>query len=117
PVAPEPPTRSLLADLRRREPLVVAVIPLPQLVHDLGRAGQSRELARLPRAQQWAAEHERERPPAKFLPHRSCALAPFLDQRQVGAAGVLAAEAPLRLAVADEHDLLWHSAVARVVGL
>ena len=69
-------------------------------------------------------------PRSQHRPQRRRALASFLDQRQVGAAGVLPATAPLGLAMPDEDDLplprppaswrrdsLAASAVSGVVGL
>ena len=58
-VAPQEPVRALLADLRRGQPLVLAVVPLEQVVAQ-PRALEARELRRLPRPRERGAEHEGE---------------------------------------------------------
>ena len=100
-IPPQVPPGVLLADLRSREPLVLAVVPLAQVLADLGPVAEAGELARLAGPPQRAHQHEREshpasagREPARSRPFRS---------GQVGAARVLAAEAPLGFAVANEN--------------
>jgi len=48
-IAPERPVRALLVDLRRREPFVLAVVQLDQVVGD-GGLREARQLRRPPRA-------------------------------------------------------------------
>ena len=57
-VAPQVPVGPLLSDLRGRDPLVLAVVELDQVVAKLGR--QAGELRGLPRARQRRRQHERE---------------------------------------------------------
>src|SRR3954453_3223188 len=107
-VAPQVPARSPLADLRRRDALVVAVVVLEQLVAHLGVRAQAGELGRLPRARQRADEHRGEARAAQLLGQRRGARPARLGQRDVGAARVLAGLRPLGLGVADEPDLGRH---------
>src|SRR5262249_14991791 len=92
------------ADLRRGPALVDPVVPLAQVVGDLGGVAVSGEAARLPRARQRAREDEGEGPPGEVAAEGLGLLPPALDQRDVGAAGVLTAQAPLGVAVADQPD-------------
>jgi hypothetical protein len=103
-VAPEVPVGVPRTDLVGRHSLVLAVVELGQERRRLGRwkAGQLRGArSPLPRArvdgvERDAVEAVREAPGLGFA---------VGDQRQVGAARVLAAAAPLRLAVPGEIDV------------
>src|SRR4051812_18952243 len=59
-ISPHSPVGSRLADLRSRQPLVVAVVPLPQVLIDNGQAKQISELTRLSRPSERRREHRRE---------------------------------------------------------
>jgi len=104
-VRPDRPAGPVLADLRRRTALVVAVVPLTKIVDDLRVRGETGELARHPGALQRAREDEVEppvgQPPPELLGRRPTGF----GQRHVGRAGVPAGRAPLRLAVSDKPDL------------
>ena len=58
-VAPDRPVGNLLADLRRRQAVVLAVVPLGQVVAQLGL--EARQPRGLPRPRQRARQHQRER--------------------------------------------------------
>ena len=101
-VAPQRPSpgRSL-ADLRRGEPLVLAVVPLDQLVAGLGHVARSparRQVSSGPA--QRAREHALEAPARERHREQLGLPAALLGQRHVGAAGVPAGPAPLGLPVA-----------------
>ena len=72
--APDRPVRNLLADLRRREAVVLAVVPLGQVVAQLGL--EARQPRRLPRPAQRARQHPRELAPPKRLAHRAACCSP-----------------------------------------
>src|SRR4051794_7134312 len=55
-VAPQPPVRPLTADVARRDALVLAVVPLAQLLADLGAVADPGELGGVPGAAQRADE-------------------------------------------------------------
>ena len=95
-----------LADLRSGQALVLAVVPLEQLVAQLGRILEPGEAAGLGGAAERAGEHALELPSRRATRASSSAWRrPSLGQRHVGAPGVLAGPAPLGLAVAREHEL------------
>ena len=95
----------------RRQPLVVAVVPLEQVLAHAAHRRQPAQLARFARAH---ARGSRAR--ARKLHARSAAasalaaVASGVGERDVGAAGVPAVEAPLRLRVAHEHDSVRRAA-------
>src|SRR5947207_4159352 len=109
-VTEDRPARSLLTDLGRRLPLVVAVVPLHQVVPRLRDVAEPRHAAGLRGPLQRAGEDERERAPPQCLPDALRLAAAFLRQRDVRATRVAERLAPLRLPVPDEHDLLRHAA-------
>src|SRR5215212_1008208 len=104
-VAPERPGRAPLADLVCLEPFVLAVVPLDQLgaplrlVREPGKAAGV--YCALERARKNMLERALGEPAAKQL----ALLPPVVGQRDVGLAGVLTGNGPLRLAVPDEDDL------------
>ena len=99
------PAGPLLADLRRGQAVVVAVVPLEQLVALLGRDRPARQPARLRGPRQRAREHARERAMRQRSAQRP--RPPAAPSRSAGcrSAGVLTGPAPLRLTVADENQL------------
>jgi hypothetical protein len=105
-VAPQVPVGALLADRRRRDALVVAVVPLEQVLADLGRVAEAGQPGRLARAVERAREHLGERVGAERAGELAGAVAPGLGQRHVGAPGVAPGPRPLGLRVADEPHLL-----------
>src|SRR4029077_7815776 len=87
------------------QPFVRSVAPLAQVVADSRLLAEAREAAGLERTRRRAAEHAREPVPGELRADRPCLAASALGQRDVGAAGVTARAAPLRLAVTDENDV------------
>src|SRR3954469_3360571 len=106
PVAPDRPVGDLLADLRGRQPVVLAVVPLGQVVAQLGL--EPGQLRRLQRSLQGAGEHQRELAPAQRLTHRARLALAFRRQWQVGSTRVPPGATPLGLPVPDENR--FHSA-------
>lgn len=102
-VAVEVPARAALLDLRAREALVRAVVELFQERSD-GRVREAGDLSRLERALQRAAVDAVRSDRLELRLQVDRVLQAARGQRQVGAAGVLTAEAPLGLAVTDEVD-------------
>src|SRR6185437_15227673 len=98
-VLPNRPPRNLLLYLRRRPPLVHAVIPLAQPVIHHRALATPRNVARLPRASHRTPYHRAELHARKILPQHRRPLPPQLRQRNVRAAGVLVLRTPLRLAM------------------
>src|SRR6185437_11426558 len=98
-VLPNRPPRNLLLYLRRRPPLVHAVIPLAQPVIHHRAIAKARNLARLSRASHRTPYHRAELHARKIIPQHRRPLAPQLRQRNVRPAGVLVLRAPLRLAM------------------
>src|SRR4051794_1456651 len=96
------PLRDDLADVGRRAPLVLAVVPLGEFVGHLGPVAQAGELARLPRAPSRAGEHQRHVDAGQARRQRARLLATTVRQLHVGERRVPARAAPFRLAVADE---------------
>ncbi len=101
---PDRPARHLDADLGGGEALVVAVLPLGEVVVDLGVgvAGEPRRLAG-PLAR--AGEDEREIVGVEPGPERAGVVDAARQQRHVGATGVPPGLAPLGRAVADQPHL------------
>src|SRR2546421_11579839 len=95
---PHGPSGTLLADLRRRAPFVLAVVPLLEVVVGLDPIAVAGEAARLDRAGARGRQHGRERAAGEDTPRRRGLLAPGRRQRHVAAAGVPAARSPLGLA-------------------
>jgi hypothetical protein len=99
-----PGAAHLLADLRRRPALVAAVVDLHEVLVDRG-GGEAGELGGPAGPQAWA-HPDRSEPAVPELPAKPAGLLLALgQQRQVGDAGVLAAQAPLGLPVPQHHDL------------
>ena len=99
------PAGDLTADLRGGVSLVVAVVPLREVVALQRGGAQPGELAGLDGAAPRAREHRRERagrqPPAEL----AGLLPPVLRERDVGVGGVASGPAPFGLAVTDQHEL------------
>src|SRR5579864_655151 len=109
-VAPKIPVGVRFTDLRCREALVLAVVPLVQVIaqlRDLAIAGQRTGFAG---AEQRTAQHHRVVTTGQLAAQRPGSLASRLDERQVGVAGVPAGGTPLGLAVADDHDFAHRQA-------
>lgn len=105
-VPPEQPAGAIPTNVSRRASLVVAVVPLAQVVGQLG--GKTRELRRTPCALQRGRQDERKRMRSKNRSQASRALLASRGQRQICPARVLSGHAPLGLAVPDQPDLLTH---------
>src|SRR4029079_25638 len=101
-VAPQVPAGLLLADLRRRDALVVAVVPLEEVLADLAAVAEPGQTRGLARAVERAREHEREVVAVEAAGELPRALAPGVGQRDVRAARVPPRLRPLGLGVADE---------------
>jgi hypothetical protein len=104
-VGPERPARPLSADICGRPPVVLAVVPLHQVVTQLGCTAEAGQLAGLASPAQRARQDEPEAAASKRLPDQPRLPLAFLVQRDVGSARVLPRDRPLRLAVTDEDDL------------
>ena len=113
-VVPEPPARVALADLGRRESLVLAVVPLAQLVVDLA-GPRTRRAARVSTARESGLESTSSNVPRAQLRRRAGAR-PRGRRRSAGgrSAGVAPVPAPLGLPVADEEDLVAGPSHGRV---
>src|SRR3712207_1922897 len=99
-----PGAAHLLADLRRRPALVAAVVELHEVL--VGGGGrESGQLGGPSRPQPGAHPHGREPAVPQLAAQPAGLLLTLGQQRQVGDAGVLAAETPLRLPVPQHHDL------------
>ncbi len=104
-VGPQRPVGDLLADVGARAALVVAVVPLLEVVAELRAVAEAGQLAGLAGAGQRAGQDAGEVAVRERLAQRAGLVAAVVDQREVGVAGVLARAAPLRRTVADEDDL------------
>jgi hypothetical protein len=103
--SPYRPARPLEADLRRREALVLTVVPLEQVVGRFDAVGEAGEVGGIQRARPGTGEHQRE-VVAGQLPGDAPGLrAARLRQRDVGPPGVLAEPGPLGLAVPYQPEL------------
>src|SRR5262249_17465082 len=103
-VAEQIPVRPLLADLRGRFPLVVAVVPPDEVRVRRGRGAQPGPPTRAPGTLQGAGENGGERPAFEALAESAGVLLAAFGQRDVGQTGVLARDGPGRLAVARQVD-------------
>src|SRR5262245_51010985 len=104
-VAEELPVGALGVDLGRGPALVVAIVPLDEVAVELGRVREAGELAGARRALERARPYPGEAEPAQPLAEALRVALAALGERKVRAAGVLAGEAPSRLAVPGEvHD-------------
>jgi hypothetical protein len=104
-VAPQVPVRTLLPDLRGRDPLVLPVVPLDQVVGQLGALAHAGQPAGLDGSVERAREHALERKAGEGIAQQLGLAPPLVRQRDVGAARVAQVTAPLRLAVASQQDL------------
>src|SRR5258706_14702220 len=93
-----------MAALRRREPLVLAVVPFEQVVGAIGDGTEARELTGLPGAGERARQDERESVTNEARPERASRLLAGGSQREIGAAGVPSRTAPLRLTGLDNPE-------------
>src|SRR5579864_2641299 len=107
-VAEQEPAGALGHDFAGLAAFVVAVVPFEKVRIDLGPRAESSKLAGAPGARERAREHPVERCALKALPQAPRPALAFRAQRNVGAAGVPAAGAPFRFAVADEGDAGQH---------
>ena len=105
-VLPQQPARPLLPDVDGAAALIGAVVPFQQVVGQLDLVAIAGELAGIQGADQRAGQHQGEFPAGQVAAERPCALPALLGQRQIGAAGVLAGQAPLGLAVTEQPDLV-----------
>lgn len=96
------PARSALVDLPRREPFIVAVVPLHEVAVDFGVRAKTGELTGFPSATEWAREHQVERRRRQHRRQQAGQRAAALGERNVRSTGVLAVQAPLRFAVPDQ---------------
>ncbi len=104
------------SDLGGGQPLVVAVVPLEQVRAHLRLGAEPAQLARFARAQRRADEHQRESATARSRAASAARCrAAAVGERDVGAPGVPAVEAPLGLGVAHEHDLARGAAARRAL--
>ncbi len=104
------PVRLLGMDLVCGEPLIAPVVPLLQVGVEHRPLRQSRQGTGLAGALQRAAEHQGEGSPHQGRLQLARLGFPARGERQVGAAGVLAREAPGRLAVAHQQQVMgWRS--------
>ena len=104
-VPEEHPPRRRPADVRRRAPLVVAVVPLHEVRIDLSRRAETRQVARLPRATERTREDGLERDARQERRQPADLPAAVLRERRVRTPGVPSGEAPLSLAVSDEEHI------------
>src|SRR4029453_10859537 len=101
---PDRPSGLLNAHGRGGAAFVDPVVPFQQVVGHLGGLGEAGQATRLLRAPERDRQHEREPLPGEMTAQRPPLPHPLGRQRNVGAAGVLPALAPLRLPVAHEPD-------------
>src|SRR6185503_5450100 len=101
-VAEELPVRALGPDLGAAPPLVRAVVPLDQVLVDLGRGAEPRQLAGAGGALQRAREHPGEGQAAQAVAEPARVTLSALGQREIGQPRVLAGDAPGGLAVPGE---------------
>ncbi len=104
-VHPNAPARFALADLLGRLALIDAIIPLAQAVLHPGLIAISRNGAGLARPLHGAGEHGVKAPPGQVVPKLQSAGPSLLGQRNVRAARVRSAQAPLRLSVPYQPQL------------
>ena len=98
------PVGNEFPDLAGRQAFVLAVSPLSEIGLDGGRVSEARQIACLASPPQGANEYKRILPARKHWPHPLCQAPTVVCQRDVRRAGVLAAQAPCGLPVADrEH--------------
>ena len=96
------PARPRLADVRRAQSLIVAIVPFREIRFNLRRRAQTSQLTGPPRALQRAGQHTRKLKQPQGRSGRARLLLAMRGQRNVGAAGVLARQGPCGLAIANE---------------
>src|SRR4029079_17208544 len=97
------PVRHLGPDLGGGAALVLAVVPLGEVVGDLAAVAEAGELARLLRTSARAGEDQREVDAGEAARERPRLVASTRGERDVRVRGVAPGAAPLRVAVAHEH--------------
>src|SRR5438309_8915373 len=103
-VAEQMPIRALPEDLGGAPAFILAIVPFCQIRIELGLAVEPRELAGADRALQGACEDLGKSQPAQPLSEGPGIAFAALGQGQIGAAGVLARQAPGGLAVPGQID-------------
>ena len=99
---PNGPVRLFLPNLCRGAALVDAVVPLPEVLVDLGHVSIPCNPAGLPRTLQRAGQHQTELAMRKVIPNLDGALFSARRQRYVGSTGMGAGKAPFCFSVADQ---------------
>src|ERR1700760_3048950 len=102
------PAGTVRENLAALATFVVAVIPFEEIGIEFGDAAESGELTGAPRALKRARDDPAKRYAFEALLKPLRLAFAFLRQRDVGAAGVLAACAPFGFAMADEGDARQH---------
>src|SRR5207249_639942 len=92
----------------RRATLVLAVVPLHQLVARNRTVSVASQPAGLDGALQRARQNEREAPASERAADALRLVPALLGERDVGPAGVPLVRAPVRLAVTDDNYVLRH---------
>src|SRR5438067_8629189 len=104
-IAKDQPARRALVNLARRQSLVLAVVPLGEVMVYYRFVAEPSQLAGFARPLHRATEDESERLLGELRPHSFGEPAPVVGQRNIGRSSVLPAEAPRRLAVSDREDI------------
>ncbi len=112
-VAPQVPIGPRGVDLARGEPLVLAVVPLHQVLAHLRFAVEPCERAGFARSRGRADEHALEAPRGEPLREAGSSGASGIGERDVGSPGVAPVAAPLGLGVTHEHEF---ESIGRYVG-
>src|ERR1035441_70403 len=103
--APQIPVGALDPDLPGCQSLVLAVVPLEQILANLRLRAQPAQLACFACTPGRAHEHTREAQPAQTAGQRPRRLTATVGQRNIGTTGVAPVAAPLGLGVAHQEDL------------
>src|SRR6267143_673002 len=98
-VAEQLPVRAFRTDLDRTATLVLAVVPLDEVVIDFSRRSKAGQFTCPTRALQWTGKHPRKRQFTQPLTKSSGIALATLGQRQIGDACVLAGQTPGRFTV------------------
>lgn len=107
-VAKDRPSRAFPLDLAGGQPFVRAIVPFRQPRVRLRHPAETSQFTRLRCALQRTREHQCERMSGEEPAHRDGALNAIRSQRNVGASGMGAGDAPFRFAVADQPDFARH---------
>jgi hypothetical protein len=102
PILEDHPSRSLPVDLGRFQPLIGAVIPLPEIGIDLHPFAETGQFTGLKRALKGTGENQGELLFCQVGPETLGSPTAVFGEWDVGIARVLAGETPLRLAMANE---------------